>query len=88
MRLDTHENSRSILFLPNSKLVNYSPYRSKIFKLKVVHHGFGVLTVFRRGSKLLEYCKTCKTYEYIADWKILKKNAKRLTLMGSQSQKF
>ena len=39
-----------------------------------------MLKVFRKDSKLVEYCKICKTY--VADLNVIKKKAKRLTLMA------
>ena len=45
-----------------------------IFKLKIVQPGVEVLKVFRKGLKLVEYCKTCKNF--IADSEIVKKRYK------------
>ena len=42
-----------------------------MFELKLRNPGWKAQTIFRRGSKLEKYCKTCKIS--IADPKIIKK---------------
>ena len=45
-----------------------------------------VLKVFKRGSKLMEYCKTYKSC--IADTEIIKKKGKKIEGNGSHSKCF
>ena len=59
----------------------------KGFKLKIAYPMVGLLQVFRkRGLKLVEYCKTRKSY--VSDSKLTKKKEKKIDAKGKQFQKF
>ena len=75
MHLQTHilfTYIKILGYLIFNKFKTFLTYRLKVFKQKITHPWIGMLKVFWRGLKLVEYCKKCKSF--IADSKIIKKS--------------